>query len=126
MRPSVYERPHRRSMKSASAPHPSPPKAKERTPVSRGLPGSLGNNLLRQFFAFACPSYPCSGFPEIAGVLIPPAGRALGTQVDDKAFAFAWQYATRALARKSPGREADFQHSLGRQRRLLFSACRVS
>jgi len=46
-------------------------KAQEPTPVPRAA-GSLGNNLLRQFFAFACPSYPCSGFPEIAGVDYPP------------------------------------------------------
>ena len=97
-------------------------KPMSRTARSRGLPGSLGNNLLRQFFAFACSSYPCSGFPEIAGVLTThrPDGSRNSSPMTKPSLC-GWQYATRALARKSPGRDAISNISLGRQRRVLVT-----
>ena len=89
---------------------------------SRGLSGSLGNNLLRQFFAFACSSYPCSGFPETAGVLTThrPVGSRNSSPMTKPSLC-DWQYATRAFARKSPGRDAISNISLGRQRRVLMT-----
>jgi hypothetical protein len=46
-------------------------------PVPAECQALLGKTL-RQLFAFACPSYPCSGFPEPSGAFI--THRPLGSR----------------------------------------------
>src|SRR6202165_402606 len=98
----------------------SPPNAKSAChPVPAECQALLGKTL-RQLFAFACPSYPCSGFPEPTGALT--THRPLGSRNSSPMTypsGCERQYATRARARKSPGNDSMFSVSLGRQRRTL-------
>ena len=88
-------------------------------PVPAECQALLGETL-RQLFAFACPSYPCSGFPEPTGALT--THRPLGSRNSSPMTypsGCGRQYATRARARKPPGNDSMFSVSLGRQRRTL-------
>jgi hypothetical protein len=88
-------------------------------PVPAECQALLGETL-RQLFAFACPSYPCSGFPEPTGALT--THRPLGSRNSSPMTypsGCGQQYTTRARARKPPGNDSIFSVSLGRQRRTL-------
>ncbi len=88
-------------------------------PVPAECQALLGETL-RQLFAFACPSYPCSGFPEPTGALT--THRPLGSRNSSPMTypsGCGRQYATRANVRKPPGNDSKFTVSLARQRRTL-------
>src|SRR5882672_8720572 len=89
-------------------------------PVPAECQALLGEDLLRQFFAFACSSYPCSGFPEPTGVFTThlPVGSRNSSPMTKPSLS-GRQYATRARARKSPGNDLISSLSLHRQRRML-------
>src|SRR5579863_599220 len=88
-------------------------------PVPAECQALLGETL-RQLFAFACPSYPCSGFPEPTGALTThrPFGSRNSSPMTYPS-GCGRQYATRARARKPPGNDSKFSVSLVRQRRTL-------
>ena len=107
--------------KSPITNHQLPSKCQERrTSRSRGMPSALGYRFITPVFAFACSSYPCSGFPEPTGVFTThrPEG-SRNSRPMTKPSLCGRQYATRARARKSPGNDSISNVSLGRQRRML-------
>lgn len=88
-------------------------------PVPAECQALLGKSV-RQLFAFACPSYPCSGFPEPTGALTThrPLGSRNSSPMTEPSRC-GRQYATRARAWKSPGSDWMFTVSLARHRRTL-------
>ncbi len=97
------------AQKSKSACHPVPAECQ-----------ALLGKTIRQLFAFACPSYPCSGFPEPNGALT--THRPLGSRNSSPMTypsGCGRQYATRARDRNPPGNDSMFRVSLMRQRRTL-------